>query len=164
MRGEELGDVLGKLCWVRNPGKSGRLRGARIEEGWGEQGARRRARGGAGRTFLEPAKTRSSVGTCLRGRTAMGGRVAVRPSPTDLPKCLRARGVHSVLDERGRYHATTMLATMLQPCYYHATTMPLPCYLLPCYYHARRQPLGGHAALHKAGGPAVSLASQGCPL
>ena len=73
------------------------------EEGW--------ARGGACRTFLEPAKTRSSVGACLRGRTPMGGRVAVRPSPTALPKCLRARGVHTVLSERGSYHATTM-----QPC------------------------------------------------
>ena len=50
----------------------------------------------------------------------MGGRAAVRPSPTALPKCLRARGVHTVLGERGRYHATTMLAGSLwaavQPC------------------------------------------------
>ena len=50
----------------------------------------------------------------------MGGRVAMRPSPTALPKCLRARGVHTVLSERGRYHATTMLAGSLwaamQPC------------------------------------------------
>ena len=47
----------------------------------------------------------------------MGGRVAMRPSPTALPKCLRARGVHTVLSERG-------IAAMLLPCSQAASGRP----------------------------------------
>ena len=131
--------MLGGLCWVRiySGRESGRLKGARIEEGWGEQGARRRGEG-RGWSYLSRAGQDAIV--CRR--------LPARPDGDGWP-CCDATILHSLAQvparagcaygaQREGYscHATTMLAGSLW-----ATVQPCT----------------------RTGGPAVSLASQGCP-